>query len=71
MRKLMQSTYDAAINTANNETLRVEDRNAARSALNGLEVALNDYISLEKALSPASSIDVNQSDIDLMNDLLK
>ena len=71
MRKLMQSTYDAAINTANNETLRVEDRNAARSALNSLEVTLNDYISLEKALSPASSIDVNQSDIDLMNDLLK
>ena len=71
MRKLMQSTYDAAINTMNNEALRVEDRNAARSALNSLEVTLNDYISLEKALSPASSIDVNQSDIDLMNDLLK
>jgi hypothetical protein len=71
MRKLMQSTYDAAINTANNETLRVEDRNAARSALNNLEVALNDYISLEKALSPASSIEVNQSDVDLMNELLR
>jgi len=77
MKKLMQSTYDAAINTMNNETLRVEDRNAARSALNSLEVALNDYISLEKALSPASNIDVNQSDAELktltfeMNQLLK
>jgi hypothetical protein len=71
MRKLMQSTYDAAINTMNNETLRVEDRNAARSALNSLEVALNDYISLEKALSPALDTNINQSDIDLMNDLLK
>ena len=71
MRKLMQSTYDAAINTMNNETLRVEDRNAARSALNSLEVALNDYISLEKALSPASSIEVDQTLVDQMNELLK
>ncbi len=60
MRKLMQSTYDAAFNTANNETLSAADRGAAKSALNSLEVSLNDYISLEKALSPALDANINQ-----------